>query len=654
MTKVATFDGVNDGIRIGTTDDLRLVGREFTVEAWVWLGAHEASADGDLALLATRTSRSRNTGLRLGLRQGRVYLGFAENDTAGARRLKAERWYHIAWRYADKTQSVFINGILDGYNRSREPYGGSGLDVFLGMADASHGAQSDRFLRRLSELRIWDHGVSDELIRQRCNRRIDNTVPGLTSLWPLDDLDDAGPHDVKRRIDGTTLGHPTAVDDPALPIYEPATANALAFDRTHNSFRVPKSDHLLPRTFPFLVEAWVRPAALPVHSWQAPIVSQHGPATGWELRAGLHAGIMFTAGQRHHDLNASTRLYANVWQHVLGVFNETEMTLYVNGLREASMRYAGAPVWFNGPLSLGGNVHFERRLYHGVVGDVRLWSGDGVVEQALSGSAPWRTVKGDETGLIAQFPGAERTAMTKELVAELERQGFGFSTVPAQPGASHLQTPWKPPPAPASAPRAPRHSASEKLREAYGEAQQRIQYLEKTVERMQGEAEQQAKQIEALTRVQSLAVDETTLDAFVNDMHKRIERARLQINADGGNYRLGRVNMQAKFLPGARGDAIRFPKPGQDDGGLLTTLDLEFDPSPTGDADVPASRVPDVRGYSEPKARRDLMAAGYAVDIAYESVTDETQEDRVVSQHPTAGAEREPGANVMIFIGKES
>ncbi len=62
--------------------------------------------------------------------------------------------------------------------------------------------------------------------------------------------------------------------------------------------------------------------------------------------------------------------------------------------------------------------------------------------------------------------------------------------------------------------------------------------------------------------------------------------------------------------------------------------------------------VPDVIGFSQARATKVLQAASFGVSTTTEEVTDETQDGKVISSDPAAGAERDKGSPVTIVVGK--
>ncbi|MBI2863697.1 MAG: hypothetical protein HYX94_03950, partial [Chloroflexi bacterium] len=98
---------------LGTATALGLNNSSFTVMLWV-NGSGLASTGGDVPLLGIEGSDA-NKALHLTVRNGKPYMGFYGNDTAGATSLSANQWYHLAFRYdKDKTeQAIFVNGVKD-------------------------------------------------------------------------------------------------------------------------------------------------------------------------------------------------------------------------------------------------------------------------------------------------------------------------------------------------------------------------------------------------------------------------------------------------------------------------------------------------------------------------------------------------------------
>lgn len=73
---------------------------------------------------------------------------------------------------------------------------------------------------------------------------------------------------------------------------------------------------------------------------------------------------------------------------------------------------------------------------------------------------------------------------------------------------------------------------------------------------------------------------------------------------------------------------------------------------PTPTEPEPTTVLPDLAGYTRDLALRKLAAAGHAVTVASEVVTEPRAVGRVVRQTPPAGHALDPGAPVQIFIGK--
>jgi serine/threonine-protein kinase len=68
----------------------------------------------------------------------------------------------------------------------------------------------------------------------------------------------------------------------------------------------------------------------------------------------------------------------------------------------------------------------------------------------------------------------------------------------------------------------------------------------------------------------------------------------------------------------------------------------------------PMVKVPTVTGDSPSTAAKTLKAAGFAVKQTTSNVTDPTQDQKVVSQNPSAGAKAKQGSTVTVVVGKYS
>jgi hypothetical protein len=89
----------------------------------------------------------------------------------------------------------------------------------------------------------------------------------------------------------------------------------------------------------------------------------------------------------------------------------------------------------------------------------------------------------------------------------------------------------------------------------------------------------------------------------------------------------------------------------------LSELSFALRPDRAGRIDTPVTPettnpLPDLTGYTRDLAARKLAAAGLAVTVASEVVTEPRAVGRVVRQTPAAGRAGDPEVPVQIFIGK--
>ena len=97
----------------------------------------------------------------------------------------------------------------------------------------------------------------------------------------------------------------------------------------------------------------------------------------------------------------------------------------------------------------------------------------------------------------------------------------------------------------------------------------------------------------------------------------------------------------------------QFPEGGTevDEGSRVTIVVSQGRPEPRAPS---RATVPDVVGMTRAEAARSLRNAGFSVSVQERAVDDPSQDGVVVAQRPSGGARREPGATVLIVVGKST
>ena len=108
----------------------------FTVEAWIYM----RSLAGDNAIFSQcQCLACQDQCLNLIIRNGRMYMGFTLDDVVGSVLLAVNTWYHVAYvyDYSGRTQSVYVQGVLDQSRSSAGPYLGVNGSIVIGSSQLS-------------------------------------------------------------------------------------------------------------------------------------------------------------------------------------------------------------------------------------------------------------------------------------------------------------------------------------------------------------------------------------------------------------------------------------------------------------------------------------------------------------------------------------
>jgi hypothetical protein len=129
---LALNNSVNQSMIIATPL-LNLSYTSFTVEAWIY----GISLTGDNAIFSQCQCNScQDQCLYLIIRNYKLYMGFSLDDVIGSTVLTINTWYHVAfvYDYSTRTQSLYVQGVLDTSRSSAGPYQGQSGTTIIGSS----------------------------------------------------------------------------------------------------------------------------------------------------------------------------------------------------------------------------------------------------------------------------------------------------------------------------------------------------------------------------------------------------------------------------------------------------------------------------------------------------------------------------------------
>ncbi len=627
---------------------------------------------------------SYNNAQSLGIAGGQAFTSFVYPPPPRRRMLFSHVWYHFAFRILMTGEcAIYVNGVLNTKSMSKlHPALSNNRALNLAMGPSTGSSA------QLSEIQIWDRGLSDTEIRERMFHRATTNTPNLYACWPLTGND-------RNRIPELTQRHQTygtagtqwvEVDD--LPLVQPEQTQGLVchyFDGRGARVEIPRKLQY-DGSQPFTVQAWVRPEAKNVRAHEAPIIGCLSPNRGWELRcSGQEFAFIIADAQGVFQEIQFPNTAPNTWVHVAAIWEGNCAHLSINGFRVICIDMNGCRP-HTGNLLIGHQPHWGGRNFQGRIAEVRFYTKARTEEEvqkdmfqraftvegqprvdtdhfisywALDDTDP--TVAKDTGGNHGRYIGAAPidTAGWGLIGAEPPRQDYRVvltqqvQQLEAQVGSLTQQLKAR------EAEKAALNAAYQKS-SAWKPQVTQLTQLIKQLQQQITDRDTLIAQYQAKEQQKSVSV---SLDEFIDTTNKQIREARARLAEDKRNLRLGRVSIDLRVVPDENGRSFRFPKLADEAGltdlepGKLSNLTVEFEDVEPPPARAPTRGVPDVGGYTEAMALRVLAEAGFSMTAHGQAVTDDNaagQYGRVLTQHPPAGEQVPVNANVLVFIGKEA
>ncbi|MGH1364108.1 MAG: endo-beta-N-acetylglucosaminidase [Calditrichia bacterium] len=191
-------------------------------------------------------------------------------------------------------------------------------------------------------------------------------MPGTVYYWRIDEVNTVG------TATGTVWSFTT--DNMVVD----TTGNALFFD---NDYLDLGNDASLQITGQGItLEAWIKASSWQPNVWQGSIMNkeQQGPGndSGYMLRAGNNGQLNFNLGSGSwNELNSAVGLMqTEVWYHVAGSYNGSEMKIFINGAEVGSTNAGFNLRNSTFDLQVGSSEVSADRNFLGTIDEVRVWN----------------------------------------------------------------------------------------------------------------------------------------------------------------------------------------------------------------------------------------------------------------------------------------
>jgi hypothetical protein len=350
--KAVTFNGTTGYVAVPYAAALNPA--QFTLEAW----AKPTGGSGTWRLVASSwTHPSGYQGYWVGIDSSNrwtAHLGDGVNPEAKADGPSAvlNTWTHLVETYDGATLKFYVNSTLVASTATTRYSPNTSPTQFDIGAEYFNGAQTSFFLGSIDEVSVYNSALTAAKIRSHYNAercyRDEVLVDSPTAYWRLGETTaDSVARDVKNTYPGTYTGGPTQAAAGALNQDGDTSAT---FNGTSQYVSIPYNGSLNPNSV--TLEAWAKPTG--GTGTARTVAASQDTNKGYLLGIGTDNKWRFTVGTGTavNVAAAGATVTLNTWAHVVGVYNGTTATLYVDGLSVGSVA-TGRSANTTRPLGIG-------------------------------------------------------------------------------------------------------------------------------------------------------------------------------------------------------------------------------------------------------------------------------------------------------------
>ena len=423
------FDGDPDYIDSGFTTDLAT----WTIECWV-KGDHAATIQS--GVYEGLVHRDWNFHINWNHDSEPATAAFynSTNTTwyyASFGTLEAGAWYHLAATYDGSSLKAYRNGVLITTNSAATGTPAVESSSMMIGRHSKGSATANFFEGQIDEVRLWLGARTQSEIRANMYQELTDPTEE-TDLKVYYKFNESSGVAVNAQgnatYDGTLTGSGFSFTNNAFPsaaFFGPK--NTLDFDGDDDYVSI---SSLQVSGSAFTVETWAY-----FHSFNESandykitnlfqggnenIVLRIGDADK-DNNAPQFAVIV---GGTQYKLNANARLSLNTWYHIAGVYDGSEMKLYINGKLDNSQSQAGTLTTPTGTFILAGTSSTPpgARLLDGLMEEARVWSDARTASEIRENM--FKSLVGNETDLMAYYNFDNSSGATLQNIASTSYDG---------------------------------------------------------------------------------------------------------------------------------------------------------------------------------------------------------------------------------------
>ncbi|MEA3444510.1 MAG: LamG-like jellyroll fold domain-containing protein, partial [Bacteroidota bacterium] len=392
------FDGTDDYVSIDDDNSLDL--SSMTIEFWIYLN----SSSGMEVLSKSVADNDEN--FRIYIDQSNsseIYFDYGNKYCqTHSLAITTSAWYHMAFSVtAGSVGTIYVNGIEASSYSTREtaetviPTNNHAMEI-------GGSTFANRYLNgKMDEVRIWNDIRTEDEIRQNMYRELPTPSgeANLVAYYKLNSTSGTTATDSKGSNDGTLTNMSGNEWQTSPAMFGPK--NALDFDGSDDYVSI---SNLYVSGSAFTVETWVYFDSFNGAADYNITNLFRGGGENIVLRIGddgmdnnMPQFVVTVSGQQ--KLNANARLSMGTWYHIAGVYDGSELKLYINGKLDKSQSQSGTLTTTTEEFRLGGDN--GSRLLDGLMEEVRIWSDARTASEIRENMC--KNLTGNEDDLFAYY-----------------------------------------------------------------------------------------------------------------------------------------------------------------------------------------------------------------------------------------------------------